>query len=111
MSTYPNELPIACDLTAISAADREYHVTVVNRLFATVQSVEELPDGYSFQLPSEMLVTAAEFISRERLCCPFFRFGLEIEPGSDSIWMKLSGNDDVKQFVLAEFPMLTDKLT
>jgi hypothetical protein len=106
----PNDLPIACDLTAINATDREYHVTVVNRLFATVQGVEELPDGYGFQLPSEMLIRAAEFIARERLCCPFFRFALEIEPGSDTLWMKLSGSDEVKQFVRAEFPMLTDKL-
>ena len=105
-----DDLPIACDLTAIKADERLHHEVLTHRLFSAVQEVHELPDGYGFRLPTEMLLTAAEFVSRERLCCPFFRFHLEIEPGGQSFWLKVTGSSEVKEFVRFEFSALTDKL-
>ena len=41
-----------------------------------------LPEGYAFCLPVEpnTLRKTVEFISLERLCCPFLSFALEVEP-------------------------------
>ena len=96
-----HDLPIACDLTAIKADERPHHEALTYRLFSAVQEVHELPDGYGFRLPLEMLLTTAEFVSRERLCCPFFRFRLEIEPAGAALWLHLAGNEEIKQFVQA----------
>jgi len=81
-TTSQNEVIIACDPNAISAEQRERWLEVGTQLYAAVQEVQELPDGYTFRLPSdpEMLLIVAEDLNFERLCCPFVRYTLEIEP-------------------------------
>jgi hypothetical protein len=98
------ESPFACDMTAIPADQRSAHAAATNRLFLAVESVRELPDGYSFRLSNEsgVLLTAAEFIALERLCCPFFGFRLEIEREGGAVWLSLTGREGVKPFIMAE---------
>ena len=98
------ETPFACDMTAIAPEQRGAHVATIEKLFRLVQSKRELPDGYAFEFPnqSDVLLTAAEFISLERLCCPFFGFRLEIEREGGSIWLSLTGRAGVKPFIIAE---------
>jgi len=43
----------------------------------------------------------AKFIENERLCCPFFNFGLEVQPNSGPLWLRLTGNDGVKEMLQA----------
>jgi len=45
---------------------------------------------------------AAEFIAKERLCCPFFGFAIEIEPEQGALWLSLTGRQRVKPFIRAE---------
>jgi hypothetical protein len=101
-------IPIACDLNAIQADEREQHGTTIRHIFEAVQSVQELPYGYAFRLPAEtdMLRNASEFIANERLCCPFLGFKLELEPQSAALWLHLIGGEGVKQFIKAEFGSL-----
>lgn len=96
--------PFACDMTAIAPEQRGAHLATIKKLFRSVQSKRELPDGYAFELPndSEVLLTAAEFILLERLCCPFFGFELQVEREGGSVWLSLVGGDGVKPFILAE---------
>ena len=98
------ESAFACDMTAIAPEQRGAHVATIDKLFRSVQSKRELPDGYAFELPnnSDVLLTAAEFISLERLCCPFFGFELQVEREGGSIWLSLMGRDGVKPFIMAE---------
>jgi hypothetical protein len=98
------ESPFACDMTAIAADSRGAHLATINKLFQAVETIRELSNGYSFRLPneSEVLLTAAEFIALERLCCPFFGFGLEIEREGGAVWLSLTGREGVKPFILAE---------
>jgi len=98
------ESPFACDMTAIAADQRAAHLATINKLFRAVESLRELPNGYTFRLPneSEVLLTAAEFIALERLCCPFFGFGLEIEREGGAVWLTLTGREGVKPFIIAE---------
>ena len=96
--------PFACDMTAIAPEQRATHVATIKKLFRSVQSKHDLADGYAFELPndSDILVTAAEFISLERLCCPFFGFELQVEREGGSVWLSLTGRDRVKPFIMAE---------
>lgn len=98
------ETPFACDMTAIAPDQRDAHIATIKQLFLLVQSKRELTNGYAFELPnqSEVLRTATEFITLERLCCPFFGFSLEIEREDGSIWLSLTGRDGVKPFIMAE---------
>ena len=58
--------------------------------------------GDSWPNDSEVLLTAAEFISLERLCCPFFGFELQVKREGGSVWLSLTGRDGVKPFIMAE---------
>jgi hypothetical protein len=98
------ESPFACDMTAIAPEQRGAHVATIEKLFRSVLGTRELPDGYAFELrnDSDVLLTAAEFISLERLCCPFFRFELQVDRDGGSVWLSLTGRDGVKPFIMAE---------
>ncbi len=98
------ESPFVCDMTAILPEQRSTHVTTIDKLFRSVQSKRELPDGSAFELPNDqdVLLTAAEFISLERLCCPFFGFELQVEREGGSVWLCITGRDGVKPFIMAE---------
>ena len=91
----------ACNLQAIPQERRTAHQANIERVFAGVQEVRELPTGYALRLPNEteMLQTVVAFISYERLCCPFFHFELDIEPEQGPVWLRLSGKMDVKPFL------------
>lgn len=96
--------PFACDMTAIEPGQRGRHIATIDLLFRAAEGIRELPDGYAFRLPNEsdVLLKAAEFISLERLCCPFFGFALEVEPEGGALWLSLTGRDGVKPFIVAE---------
>ena len=61
-------------------------------------------NGYAFQLPnqSELLRLAAEFVTLERLCCPFFGFSIEVEREGGEVCLSLTGREGVKPFIMAE---------
>lgn len=99
-----HESPLICNLGVLDQAQRERHQANTRQLFGSVQQIEELPDGYTFYWPAEAgtILTVAEFITLERLCCPFFDFALEIKSEGGSLRLKLTGREGVKQFILAE---------
>jgi hypothetical protein len=74
---------------------------VVKDIYRAVEEVQELPDGYAFRLPAhgEVLMLAAEEINFERLCCPFLRFELEVEPNGGPFWMRFTGGDGATEFL------------
>lgn len=103
---------LACDLTAIPASIREEHVLSAPQLIATAQEVQELDNGYAIRFLNELnkFMSIAKFIENERLCCPFFNFGLEIEPNSGPIWLKLTGGEGVKEILQTTlFESIEDK--
>ena|SRR5262249_33251019 len=98
-----NSEAFACDMTAIAPDKRNGHKATTEKLFRAVQEIRELTNGYCFRLPNEsgILVTAAEFITLEQLCCPFFRFSVQVEP-KEAVWLSLTGPQGVKPFIIAE---------
>jgi len=92
---------LACDLTVIPSDVREEHVLTVPQLFSAAQEVQELPNGYAIRFANETgrFMAIAKFIENERLCCPFFNFGLEVEPNSGPLWLRLTGGEGVKEIL------------
>src|SRR5436305_10154840 len=99
-----DESPLACDMSAFAPAERSRHLAAIEEVFGAVKEIRELPDGYAFRLPGESawVMKIADFITRERLCCPFFGFALELEPEGGALWLSLTGREGIKPFVLAE---------
>lgn len=93
--------PIVCDLTAIPANVREQHVLTAPRIFQAAQEIRELPNGYAFRLPNEpdMFMALANFVENERRCCPFWAFGLTVEPHGGPLWLQLTGVEGAKQLL------------
>lgn len=99
-----DESPLICNLGALDRVQRERHEVNTSQLFGSVEATEELVDGYAFRWPAESatILQVAEFITLERLCCPFFDFALELESEGGPLWLKMTGREGVKQFLLAE---------
>jgi hypothetical protein len=98
------ELPFTCDMNAIAPAERKPHIETIEEIFGGVQEIREISTGYSFRLANEstLLMRTAAFIIKERLCCPFFGFTLEVEPAGGAVWLSLTGPEGVKPFIQAE---------
>jgi hypothetical protein len=92
---------IACDLSAIPEDERDKHQESAKRVFESIDSVKELKDGFAFRLPgdTELIEEAGAWIARERLCCPFFNFELELKPDGGPFWLRLSGSSEVKDYL------------
>ena len=99
-----SQSPLACDMSAISIDERESHLNTSSQLFSHIREVRELPNGYEFRLGVEtrVLLKAAEFISLEKLCCPFLAFGLDVEAEGGPVWLSLTGREGVKAFIREE---------
>lgn len=94
-----------CKMDALSETQRMRYREIIQKLDHSRQSVKELSDGYAFRFKAEAqtIQEAAEFIALERLCCPFFDFELAIEQDSNRLWLRLRGQEGVKEFIRAEF--------
>jgi hypothetical protein len=74
------------------------------RLRADVEEVQELQDGYAFRHSPDrdVLLAMAEFVANERLCCPFFEFGIAVERAGGPVWLRMTGAGDAKRILEAE---------
>lgn len=98
--------PLACDLGAIGAAERPRYSALAKRMKAAMIERRELPDGYGFVLQTAgiPLPEVAEWISFERLCCPFVKFQLEVS-GQEDFWrIQLTGPTGAKAILDRAFP-------
>lgn len=96
-------------MNALDPEQRQRYKEVIGNLNENRQAVKELADGYAFRYKAEakLIQEAAEFIVYERLCCPFFDFELAVERETDRFWLRLKGEQGVKEFIRYEFN-LTD---
>ena len=93
---------IACDLGGIPEQDLGGHKDRASYLFgAGVRERVELADGFAFRFEAEDYQTITAFIANERLCCPFFHFTLEVTPDSGPIWLRITGQEEVKPLLEA----------
>jgi hypothetical protein len=97
--------PLACNIKAISAAERPRYNDLIKRLRIAVQDRKELPDGYSYQLDTTKITLpeVAEWITMERLCCPFLGFQIDMKANGES-QLAMRGPDGAKAILREEFP-------
>jgi len=92
-------------MDVFTPAQRNSHVENATQLMKTVQSIQEVENGFRFTFPddTELITKIAEFISNERLCCPFLRFNLNVNPNSEPISLSLAGHLGTQEFLRLEF--------
>ena len=95
--------PYACNMAALTKNERTAHQKTSQKLFASVQEQKELANGYAFRFTPDALVTAAQWVSLERKCCPFFTFEMELAREEGPLWLRVTGGDGIKPFIRAEF--------
>jgi hypothetical protein len=98
------ESPIACNLNALDKEQRRRHQSLTAELRAITQETRELPDGYSFRLPSDEATVqrTAEWVVMERRCCPFIDFKIEVGREGGPLLLSLTGREGVKAFLKME---------
>jgi hypothetical protein len=99
-----SEIPLACDFSALTAEEQGRQQVLHRQLRADVKEVVELEDGYAFRHSPDMdvLLAVAEFVANERLCCPFFEFGITVERAGGPVWLRMTGADEAKRILKAE---------
>jgi len=92
----------ACKLTDKEQVKRAQKLR--KELFAKVQDVKELEDGYGLKLPknNDMMDKINKHIKIEKECCPFFEFEITIKPDEGPIWLKFKGGKQVKEMLRAD---------
>ena len=92
---------LACNIAALTAAERKQHAVVTTRLFAAVIDRTDTADGFAFRLDRKRVSVAdvREWIDKESRCCPFMKFAVATEP----LTLRLSGGKGVKQFIASAF--------
>jgi len=96
----------ACNLKAISATERPRYHELMKRVRAAMRGSSEISKGYAFKLDSNAITLpeAAEWISMERLCCPFLTLQISVS-GNQPHWvLAITGPEGVKPLLNAEFP-------
>ena len=93
---------LACHIDALDEEQRSRHARLSARLAGANPVISELGDGYSLGLVSdgEMFVALAEWVTLERLCCPFLRFELGLD--GELMALRLRGPEGVKDFLRDE---------
>lgn len=99
------ESPIACNLAGLTTEQRQRYKVLIEKLDRTKGEVRELADGYAilFSIEPTTIQDLAEFITYERLCCPFFDLEIGAERERGPVWLRLRGREGVKEFIRAEF--------
>jgi hypothetical protein len=106
MSQDAKQVVIACNLNAISKAERPRYADLTKILRASAKDRSELPDGYSYKLDGAAmpLSQVGEWISLERLCCPFLTLTISVAGGEPDWRLILTGPKGVKPLLMEEFP-------
>jgi hypothetical protein len=97
-------VPFACDMTALSNAQRLRHQELGDALRPALCALRELSDGYEFEFPFQPAIYDAltQLTPLEHACCPFFTITIRLAPGNQLAW-QLTGSEGVKQFIRMEF--------
>lgn len=99
------DIPLACNMAVFTPAQRESHIQTTMELIRAVESVQGMESGYEFRFPNqtEFILKIAEFISNERLCCPFLKFSLKVISNNEPVSLLLTGPTGTQEFLRAEF--------
>ncbi len=97
----------ACRLDALTETERARRLDLFTDFRNAVQGIDELANGYEIALDLEAVAreTLDELLGLERRCCPFLEF--EISDASQAVIVRITGTQDVKDFLKGEFGLGT----
>jgi hypothetical protein len=101
----PADEPLACNLHALTSAERERHQALSAKLKEALVRSQERAKGYAFTLdPAHVtLLQLAEWVSLEARCCPFLDFGIRFQSKGAELTLELTGESpEVKSFLQHE---------
>lgn len=95
----------ACNPSALDQEQRARYAVLTKQLFSARRDIRELSDGYEvgFAADSQTIKGLAEFITYERLCCPFLNFEMAVK--GEDLSLKLTGAEGVKGFLKTELKL------
>jgi hypothetical protein len=99
------DAPLACNIKVIPADEQPKYRDLLRRLRASITERTELPFGYAYTLKTESisLPELADWVTLERLCCPFLNFLIEID-AAGAVHLTVRGPKGVKAVLEEEFP-------
>jgi len=105
MNSNPQAVPLVCNMNEFTLVERVKHIQTATQLFQTVQHIQDAERGYEFIFPGETttLIKVAEFIAKEKLCCPFLEFTLKMIPNYETTSLLLTGPEGTQEFLREEF--------
>lgn len=94
-----------CNVKALNPTQRVHHKQLTDKLIAMRKEVVEANKGYEFRYsPSDVsLAELSEWVASESKCCPFFDFHIDLEHEGSLLCLRLTGEEGIKPFILAEF--------
>ena len=95
--------PIACDMTALSTAERRRYDTLRQRLLNDVDEVRSTATSFRLRLRREASPSdVAEWMALEHRCCPFLTLQLALKDDGTT-WIDIGGSAAIKAFLEDEF--------
>jgi hypothetical protein len=95
---------LACNIAALSPAERKHHEALTHKVFSAVVSRSQATNGYTFRLDRKRVSMGeiGEWITLEERCCSFFDFRLDLGHENGPLTLTLSGPASVRAFIEAE---------
>ncbi len=92
-------------MNAFSPEQRDRHRSLAQALWPAIDAFEELPDGYAARFePNDATVRdLAEFVTLERLCCPWLTLAVELEREGGPLRLRITARDGGKPAIREEF--------
>jgi hypothetical protein len=96
---------LACNMGVFTPEQRNEHIRATGELFQKVENIRQTENGYEFILPNQtdVITKLGDFISNERLCCPFLEFTLKVAAQDEPISLVLTGPEGTQEFLREEF--------
>ena len=97
------DTPVACNLGALSAAERAQRSALSARVRERVVSVRETEGGFRLHLPGDATLyrQALDLIDLERRCCPFLELRLVFSSDEGPVYLDIGGNAEAKAFLVS----------
>lgn len=95
--------PIACDMTALSAAERQRYDSLRPRVLEALDHVQEIPIGFLLRIGGSVSVAeVAEWAEMEHRCCAVLDIDLSLR-ADGTTWIQMGGSAAIKEFLKEEF--------
>jgi hypothetical protein len=95
--------PIACNMSALSAAERRRYDSLRSLVLKAVDHVVETPIGFHLRIGSSASIAdVAEWMEMEHRCCAFLDINLSLG-GDGTTWIEIGGSAAIKVFLREEF--------